>query len=325
MLSDPLVTVIVPVYKVEKYLPKCIESILAQKYRNLEILLVDDGSPDSCGSICEAYQRKDFRVKVIHKENGGLSDARNAALDEMKGELVTFIDSDDFVSEYYVSNLVAAMLENNADLSMSWFENVLEGAAPKSRGKAAAEGLRMYTAQECLERMLYQDGVETTAWGKLYKREHFDHWRYPVGKLYEDILVTYHIIDVCKKVAVLQNVDYYYVQRRDSIQYEPFRTAKLDAVIQMKELENLVSEKYPELKTAACCRYFSITCNILFQIKDASQFPLELGFLWEEIKRTRKYVLMDKKGRKKARAAAALSYFGYPVMRQAYIRTQTRA
>ncbi|MDO5344496.1 MAG: glycosyltransferase family 2 protein [Lachnospiraceae bacterium] len=325
MVRDPLVTVIVPVYKVEKYLSRCVESIFAQKYGNLEIILVDDGSPDSCGSICEEYRRKDRRVRVIHKENGGLSDARNAALDAMRGELVTFIDSDDFVSEYYISNLVTAMLENDADLSMSWFENVLEGEEPKNRGTETAEGVQICTRLECLEKMLYQDGVETTAWGKLYKREQFAHWRYPVGKLYEDILVTYHIIDSCKKIAVIPNVDYYYVQRRDSIQYEPFREAKLDAVIHMKELEALVAEKYPELRAAACCRYFSITCNILFQIKDISRFQEAFSFLWEEIRKNRKYVILNKKGRKKARAAAVVSYLGYAVMRQAYSRTQARA
>ena len=117
----PLISVIVPIYNVEQYLPRCIESILNQTYKNLEVILVDDGATDHCGSICDVYKEKDCRVRVIHKSNGGLSDARNAGLDRMTGEYVTCIDSDDFVSPFFVENLWLALEENHCDIASSWF------------------------------------------------------------------------------------------------------------------------------------------------------------------------------------------------------------
>ena len=124
MEDKPLITVIVPAYKVESFLPICVESIINQTYKNLEIILVDDGSPDRCGTICNEYALKDNRIRVLHKENGGLSSARNAGMKVMKGKFVTFIDSDDYVSPFYVEHLFNALRIDNADLAVSWFVEV---------------------------------------------------------------------------------------------------------------------------------------------------------------------------------------------------------
>ena len=132
-MIQPLISVIVPCYNVEEYLPKCVESVLNQTYRNLEILLVDDGSPDRCGEICDGYATVDSRVKVIHKENGGLSDARNVALDVMKGEYVTFVDSDDYVAEDYVEYLYKLIEENGVKLSVSCYQEFKDGASVEIR------------------------------------------------------------------------------------------------------------------------------------------------------------------------------------------------
>ena len=125
-LEQPLISIIVPVYKVEKYLKRCVDSILTQTYQNMEVILVDDGSPDNCGAICDRYKETDNRVVVIHKKNGGLSDARNAAIPLAKGEYISFIDSDDWVSSYYVEHLYEAVAKCDADIGISWFENVFE-------------------------------------------------------------------------------------------------------------------------------------------------------------------------------------------------------
>ena len=122
-LEQPLISIIVPVYKVEKYLKRCVDSILTQTYQNMEVILVDDGSPDNCGAICDRYKETDNRVVVIHKKNGGLSDARNAAIPLAKGEYISFIDSDDWVSSYYVEHLYEAVAKCDADIGISWFEN----------------------------------------------------------------------------------------------------------------------------------------------------------------------------------------------------------
>ena len=187
----PLISVIVPIYNVEQYLPRCIESILNQTYKNLEVILVDDGATDHCGSICDVYKEKDCRVRVIHKSNGGLSDARNAGLDRMTGEYVTCIDSDDFVSPFFVENLWLALEENHCDIASSWFIEYHNGQIVPAGKVVDAQEVEVLAKNEYFERLLYQDGVEVSAWGKLYKSSLYQNVRYPVGKLYEDIPTTY--------------------------------------------------------------------------------------------------------------------------------------
>lgn len=317
----PLISVIVPIYKVEKYLERCIESIRKQTYSNLEIILIDDGSPDNCGKICEEYAQKDSRIKVIHKKNGGLSDARNVGLDVMQGEYVTCIDSDDFVSKYFIENLWIAMEENECSISSSWFVEYFDGDTIAKPCKLKLADVEVVNKEEFYEKLLYQDGVEVSAWGKLYKSDLFEEVRYPVGKLYEDIPTTYLLIEKVEKVAVIPNVDYYYFQRNNSIAQEKFTLRKMDAIRHMGDFRNFIEVTYPKLKIAAECRYFSTVCNILFQIND-SEFKKQKVQLWNEIKKYRRNILADKNGRKKARMAALLSYGGYNVMRFVYDRTQ---
>lgn len=318
-----IVSVIVPVYNVEKYLRRCVDSILNQTYQNIEIILVDDGSPDNCGAICDDYQNTDYRVKVIHKKNGGLSDARNVAISQTSGEYITFVDSDDWVSPYYVEHLYKAVSMWQADLGSSWFENVFDKQVPQSKSEMELVKCECLTSKECLKKLLYQDGVETSAWGKIYKRELFKQLRYPVGKLYEDIPVTYQAIKMSNRIAVISNIDYYYFQRTDSIQYQQFNLNKLDGVFHCRQLMESVKWDYPELSSAAECRYFSTVCNILFQIH-ATEFEQQKNELWSEVKKYRKNVLLDNAGRKKARLAALLSFGGYNLLSKVYKKTQGR-
>ena len=322
MSDKPLISVIVPIYKVEKYLHRCIDSIRNQEYKNLEILLVDDGSPDNCGLICDKYAKKDKRIKVIHKKNGGLSDARNSALDVMNGEYVTFVDSDDYVTDMYIYNLYNALRDSDVRMAVSGFENVFEEHR-NLQGETYKEIL-VYSAEECLMKMFYQEGMETTAWGKLYHRSLFEDIRYPLSKLYEDISVTYKLICKCEKIAFIENRDYFYFQRKDSIQYQEFTIQKLDAIYHMQEVYSFIEDKYPKLKDAVVCRYFSILSNILFQIK-VGEYEKEKEYLWSEMKKIRYRVLFNEYARKKARLGAAFSYLGCDIMRSAYELTQWRA
>ncbi len=316
-MCNPLISVIVPVYMVEQYLSRCVDSILAQTYTNLEIFLVDDGSRDNCGKICDEYAEKDSRIIVIHKENGGLSDARNVAIDVMNGEYVTFIDSDDFVSPYYVENLYCALHDTGADMSASWHKNYYDGDRVPDFSQNVCGSAVKLTSAEFLERMLYQDRVETCAWGKLYKSELFDGVRYPVGKLYEDLPTTYKTVDKSEYIAVIPNEDYMYFQRRESIQNMNFNPKKMAAEVHMNELRDFINANYPALSKAADCRYMSMACNIIFQIpKD--EFPDEWSKLWNGIKSVRKTVLFDGKAVKKARFAALLSYFGFTILSTVY-------
>lgn len=324
-MKNPLITVIVPVYNVEKYIVRCIESIVNQTYKNLEILFVDDGTPDNSAKICQQYADKDSRITVLHKKNGGLSDARNFAMDRMKGDYVTFIDSDDYVSMYYVENLYNALSKGNADMSISYIKDVFEGDLPKyTEGSNTLENYELLSSEECLERMFYQDNVEISATGKLYKKFLFNDLRYPVGKLYEDIPVTPVTVQRSEKIAVIRNSDYFYFQRTDGIQNMKFNSKKMNAIENMGFVKSFIEENSPSNLFAFKCRYFSTVSNILFQIND-DDHKKEKDLLWNELKKVRKDVLFNSKARKKARMGALLTYFGYPLMRFVYSKTQWRS
>ena len=321
--KNPLISIVVPVYKVEKYIRRCVDSIMNQTYKEIEVWLVDDGSPDECGKICDMYAENDDRIHVIHKRNGGLSDARNAAIPKCSGKYITFVDSDDWVSTYYIENLVKAMIKDNSDLAISWFENVFEDVYIQNEPQNTLIGYTCLNSMECLEKMLYQDGIETSAWGKLYKTELIKDLMYPVGKLYEDIPVTYETVKRSKKIAVIGNVDYYYFQRADSIQNVTFNSKKMDGIEHCHNMMEAVKMDLPKLQTAAECRYFSTVCNILFQIKDKKHETMRQS-LWNEVIKYRKDVMFNTEARKKARIAAAISYMGYDVLNFVYRKTQWR-
>lgn len=325
MAKTPKISVIIPVYNVEKYLYRCVDSVLLQTYKNLEIFLVDDGSPDNCGKICDEYADKDSRIKVIHKENGGLSDARNTAMKVMTGEYVTFVDSDDWVSPYYVENLYLAIEQSGADMSVSWYEDVwTDDKFNIHKPKQGCIGLLTLTSEDCLERMLYQNKVETMACAKLYKIELITGITFPVGKLYEDLATTYKIIDRSNKIALISNIDYYYFQRDESIQNCEFDIRKMDAIVHMKKIIKFVETNYPSIKKAAYCRCVSAAFNLIFQIND-DRYKEQKYELWNIIRKYRKIVLLDRNARNKARIAALMSYFGFKCVKTLYSITQKRA
>lgn len=152
---DPLVSIIVPVYNVKPYLSRCVDSLLGQSYQNMELLLVDDGSTDGSEALCDEYAAQDARVRVLHKKNGGLSDARNAGVDAAKGEYLSFVDGDDWVSPYYIENLYRALEQAGADFSTSCFEEVFEGQPMQSVPTERLEAFEILSREECLRRILY--------------------------------------------------------------------------------------------------------------------------------------------------------------------------
>ena len=217
-MLQPLISVIVPCYNVEEYLPKCIESILNQTYRNLEILLVDDGSPDNCGRICDEYAAKDSRIRIIHKKNGGLSDARNAALDVMTGEYVTFIDSDDYVSDEYVEYLYKIIKESGVKLSVSSYQTFVDDSSAEICTNNPLF-VKIVHTNDALTGMFYQQIFDTSAWAKMYHRSLFsDGIRYPKGWLYEDLPTTYRLMMKCDYIAFGNYRSYFYRIRNTSIE-----------------------------------------------------------------------------------------------------------
>lgn len=196
MKNNPLITVIVPVYKVENYLDQCVESIINQTYKNLEIFLVDDGSPDTCPKMCDDYGAKDPRIKVIHKENGGLSDARNAGTNVATGEYIAFIDSDDCIHEKYIEILHRLIEENDADISVCNNIRFVDKLPPIT---TEIEKVKVLSNTEAMKNMFYQKEFEFFAHSKMYKAEIAKKFLYPKGRLYEDVFTTYKMLFDAKK------------------------------------------------------------------------------------------------------------------------------
>ena len=250
MKQEPLISVIVPVYKVPQYLEQCVDSILCQTYENLEILLVDDGSPDHCGAICDGYARKDSRVRVIHKENGGLSSARNAGLDAARGDYVAFADSDDWVEPDAYRAMLELAQKYQVSLVCAGRYDYSEKRETRKPGLCPMRE-EVLSAEEMLGRLLIWDQCDSAAWDKLYARSLFEGIRYPLGKYYEDIGTTYLVVEKAEKVAMLPVPVYNYRHRSNSITMAPL-TAKTFHMEQLTEVvcPNIV-KKFPGLKRQA--------------------------------------------------------------------------
>lgn len=213
-MEKDLISVIVPVYKVEKYLEKCIESIIKQTYTNLQIILVDDGSPDNCGKICDEYAKKDLRIEVIHKANGGLSDARNVGISKAKGRYIGFVDSDDYIKEDMYEILLNLIKKYDADVSICNLYDVIDG---KEYVRNKDNGIHEYSRIDILKEILLDKNIQSYAWNKLYKKELFDEIKYPIRKKYEDIGTTFYLFEKCNKIVVTSEPEYYYLKRADSL------------------------------------------------------------------------------------------------------------
>ncbi len=209
-------SVIIPVYRTEKYLKKCIDSVLGQDYSELEVILVDDGSDDSCGEICDKYAEKDSRVRVIHKENGGLSDARNKGLDISTGEYVTFVDSDDYIEEDMYSYMMKE--KGESDIVCCSHFTVTDG----KRNKAIAfSEKKLFTPDEAVHEILKDRELKNYVWNKIFARKLFSTVRFPVGMNFEDIPVTAELFSMANSVCVLPDAKYNYVMRSDGISKTP--------------------------------------------------------------------------------------------------------
>ena len=233
-MKEELISIVVPIYKVENFLSTCIESILRQSYSNFELILVDDGSPDLCPSICEKYKKFDSRIKVIHKKNGGLSDARNAGLRIAKGKWITFIDSDDYIGINFLKELYRAAIDNEADISICDYSTVLNNNGQEKRSSFEL-GLNNI---ECLEHLYNpkMHGMEFVAWGKLYHMSLFTIFKieYPVGKIHEDIFTTYKLIYLSQNIVFVDYIGYFYRIRKDSIMTSSFNLSRL-AILDARE------------------------------------------------------------------------------------------
>ena len=301
---DDLVSVVIPIYNVEKYLDNCVASVCNQTYQNLDIILVDDGSPDHCPEMCEEYARNDTRIRVVHKQNGGLSDARNCGIKAAKGKYITCIDSDDYVSKDFVEYLYRLLKGANADISICDF--VKTKSLNENRIFTSEEKIEL-SPDQAIQEMLYAKTFTTSAWGKLYRAELFHGITYPLGKYSEDMYTTYKLLEKANKVVYGNQVCYYYVHRSNSILTGSFSSKHLDvfeALHIMRDSGVLASERG---KRAYRSQMVSSMAELMEKQPPKNRDVQEL---WNETKKYRLEVLCDSKVSKRVRAQAGLMLLG---------------
>ena len=297
-----LISVIVPVYNVEGYLKQCINSLLEQTYTKLEVLLIDDGSTDGSSRICDDYSVRDKRIKVFHQENKGLSGARNTGIENMRGKYVTFVDSDDYVSDDYIKELYRILKETDADISCV-SGNKFFGEKIQDIGEKNNEELKTYNRKEAFKRMLYRKDVNSYAWGKLFKNEVFNDVRFPEGLLFEDVRTIYKLYDKADKITISTQRLYYYRQRQGSIVNSEFTPAKMQQVTASQEIVKFVEDKYPELTAAAISKCFIAAVDVFRRIPQNTYFK-EKEYLKMLIKKYRIAVLKDRENKILTKAIA---------------------
>lgn len=237
-------SIIVPIYNVEKYLKKCIDSILEQTYKNLEIILIDDGSTDNSGKICDEYENKDCRIKVIHKKNGGLSDARNYGISIATGDYLGFIDSDDVIDRDMYEILYEKITQYNADIAICGFKKFFEGENIEYK---KSEKYEIYTSKEAIKQLLL-DNLTNHAWNKLYNKKLFEDIRYPKGKNFEDIGTTYKLFLKSKKIINIHSECYGYLLRGNSITGKINEKSLFDQIELINCRFNEIMKQYMDLK-----------------------------------------------------------------------------
>ncbi len=291
-MQTPIISVIVPVYKVEEFLPRCVDSLLRQTFRDIQIILVDDGSPDRCGAMCDAYREKDSRICVLHKENGGLSDARNAGLALATGEYVIFIDSDDFVEPDMLRALYDLMTEYGADISVCGTWNCY---ADHRKRQFPEDRTFVCTGEEALRLTLEGNLISGQVWNKLICRSTLAEHRFLKGKTYEDAFFLPELYRAAKKVAVTTKPLYHYWHRRCSITGAPFSPSAMDFVEAYRYTLDFVTAHYPQLIPQAQFRlqwsHFMVLDKLILVkgFRKMPQYPQLVGYLqknWKAIFRS---------------------------------------
>ncbi|GHU16216.1 glycosyl transferase [Spirochaetia bacterium] len=242
-MNEILLSVIVPVYNVKPYLERCFESVIRQTYRNLDIIVVDDGSTDGSDAICDEYAKKDDRITLIHKQNGGLSDARNAGLAVAKGDLIGFVDSDDWIADDMYEVLIDNHVKTGADIVVCGFYDVRNKTNRKNTRDGLYDRDTVLTAEEGLN-LLVSDKIHNYAWNKIYTKELFEKHTFPVGKTFEDVYTMYKLFQEAALISIAGVYKYYYFHRTGSI-------ANTHKIKNDMERFEAVSFRYNELKDTA--------------------------------------------------------------------------
>jgi glycosyltransferase involved in cell wall biosynthesis len=313
---EELISVILPVYNVKDFLPKCVASVCGQTYKNLEILLVDDGATDGSGALCDQLAESDARIAVCHKPNGGLSDARNYGIARASGEYITCIDADDYVDSDYVEYLYELIRKYQTDLSVCQHRVVFSDKVRDLGGT----GDELISAHDSIRRMLYHDVVDTSAWAKLYRKSLFDGIQYPVGRIFEDIATTYKLMHKAGQIALGYESKYCYIMRATSIVNTGFSKKKLDLLEMTDQMAQEVLQWYPDLQSAVLRRQVYARFSTLNQMLHTEECAAERKEIIRYIRQHGKAVLRDPNTPKRDRAAIHLLNISYRLYRAVWLK-----
>lgn len=320
MKKKHLVSIIVPVYNVEKYVEKCIQSLCKQTFENIEILLVDDGSTDNSGKICEFYSSKDSRIKVFHKKNGGQGSARNLALDNACGDYICFVDSDDSVKEDYVEFLYDLLQKNNLDISICNYEIYDESNVfikKRNEGKGYVE----FSNIEAINSMWYSEIINIGPWGKLYKKDLWNKVRFKEC-FSEDFATMHKIYILANRIGYSYECKLMYLIRSNSA-IHMFCEKKLK-MLEIAKDNIEFSNGYKSLKNAAYNKAISVNFHVLFQLPDDEKYDKVKREIKGFIRKNRHKVLFDSRSSKKVRMAVILSFFGFSNAKKIFLAIKNK-
>ncbi len=270
MKEEKKISIIIPIYNVEKYLPACVESILQQTYKNLEVILVDDGSPDRCPAICDELAQKDDRIRVIHQKNKGLSGARNTGIDNAQGDYLIFVDSDDTVEQTLVEELYTYAEKWNCAIVACGRNYIFEDGQIVC--KIAHDESKVYGFEEAMQEMNSFRLFDMSAWAKIYRKELFEDIRFPEGKLSEDYYIMYKLFDKAQTIGYVAKPLYNYLQRQSSIS----RNKKInhDFADAAKKQMEFLDDKYPQMSVLGHTAYASANLTVYdFYLKNGVKCP----------------------------------------------------
>ncbi len=263
IMNSPLISIIVPVYQVEKYLEKCINSIIAQSYKNLEIILVDDGSTDNCPAICDRFQSEDSRIKVIHQQNGGLSHARNVGLEHATGDFIGFVDSDDWIEQNMYEVLMSALQETGADIAVCDRQMESKDSQPFQINICPSR-IKCYSTESALRLIISGSNIiRNSVWNKLYKKKVLSNIKFPLKRIYEDIQWTSQIIGNANFLVYVNYRFYHYLQRSESLSHDSSLTIQrlLDKVEMFEQRKKYIQEYHPNLTNLAILKLQNFCCG----------------------------------------------------------------
>lgn len=320
---NPLITIIVPVYNVENYLEKCVASLCSQTYENLEIILIDDGSPDKSGLICDELQEKDERIVVIHQKNTGVSKARNAGLDVMRGEYVTFVDGDDYVAPEFIECLYHAIASKNADIATCGHYRVNPDSSMQKIYTLSDDPEEIFclTGEESIIQLFYGKVCSASSGSKLYKKSLFQSVRFPDYIMGEDTFVVYYTFKQAEMIAHTNKPLYYYVQHSSSVTNSRCNYIKFYDYVKLYDhiIRSVGSNVDQAFFAALTNRLIENNFWVYMKLRNChGLYFTEKKHIEDNIKKYRKYVIANPQAEPRVRAACLLSYGGMHVLDMIY-------